>query len=94
MKSLTKREIVIGAGVSPSSPDFYQKCQNYVCSQLCFNSKTLNLKLKAFVSKVKNFYRNEGLYLSVKKLFDFTKIIKIQSVEMKNLLIPKRFSSN
>ena len=79
-KSLTKREIVVGAGVSPSSPDFYQKCQNFVCSQLCFNSKTLNSKLKAFVSKVKIFYRNEGLYLGEKKHFDFTKYANIRQI--------------
>ena len=62
-KSLTKREIVLGAGVSPVSPDFNKKCQNFVCSQLCFNSKTLNSKLKAMVSHVKKLYKKEGLYL-------------------------------
>ena len=72
MKSLTKREIVIGASVSPLSPDFYKKCQNYVCSQLCFNSKTLNSKLKAMVSNVKKYYKNEGLYFTVWKYFDLS----------------------
>ena len=64
MKSITKREIVLGAVVKPSSPDFRKKCQDFVCQELNFNSKTLNLKLKAMVNDVKTFYKRNGLYLS------------------------------
>ena len=67
MKSITKREIVIGAGVKPSSPEFKQKCQDFVCRELNFNSKTLNSKLNGMVSDVKKFYKNSGLYLSKEK---------------------------
>ena len=43
-----------------------------------------NLKLKAFVSKVKIFYRNEGLYLSEKNIliFDFTKNADICQIQI------------
>ena len=64
MKSITKREIVIGAGVKPSSPEFRKKCEEFVCRELNFNSNTLNMKLKAKVNDVKKFYKNTGLYLS------------------------------
>ena len=64
MKSIKKREIVLGAGVKPSSPEFRKKCEEFVCRELNFNSKTLNLKLKRMVNDVKKFYKDSGLYLS------------------------------